>query len=185
MTRGGGHPPIGLDYGEGTAVELLRWWSQITTDGTVANHARRGVNVRSVFYAHSDQVAGDMRRSAIAAYMAGEAAKSGQKVPPDGFGTVGRYFGTFGHRAGFKPTVELLEVEADVCCELNRRLTLLDALRKQARGKQVSESAKRRRSWQGLTVGGIGPEEDATLNLRAHAAAIRKRGTPGSRTCIS
>jgi len=41
-------------------------------------------------------VATGMRRAAIAAYMAGEAAKARQKVPPDGFGTVGRYFGTIG-----------------------------------------------------------------------------------------
>ena len=33
---------------------------------------------------------------------------------PTGFGTVGCYFGTFGHRAGLKATVDLLEVEADV-----------------------------------------------------------------------
>jgi hypothetical protein len=67
-----------------------------------------------VFYAKDRTVAQEMRRPAIAAYMAGEAAKAGQKVPPDGFGTVGRYFGTFGQRSGFKPVVDLLEVEEDV-----------------------------------------------------------------------
>jgi hypothetical protein len=123
-------PPIGPAFGGDTAVEMLRCWSQITTGGTVENHARRGVNVRTVFYAHDDDVAAGMRRSAIAAYMAGETAKAGQKVAPDNFGTVGRYFGTFGHRSGFKPTVQLLEVEQDVWAELNRRLTLLDAIRK-------------------------------------------------------
>lgn len=75
---------------------MLRWWSQIVTDGTVENHARRGVNVRTVFFAKDDQVATKTRRAAIAAYMAGEASKAKQKAPPDGFGTVGRYFGTFG-----------------------------------------------------------------------------------------
>lgn len=81
-----------------------RWW-------TPPNHARRGVNVRTVFYAKDDQVASRTRRAALAAYMAGEASKAKQKVPPDGFGAVGRYFGTFGYRSGFKPTVELMEVE--------------------------------------------------------------------------
>jgi hypothetical protein len=170
-------PPIGGGYGGQTADELLRMWSNITTDGTVANHARRGVNVRTVFYANNDDVAKSMRRSAIAAYMAGEAAKAGQKVPPDGFGTVGRYFGTFGYRAGFKPTVDLLEVEADVWAEMNRRLTRLDALHKLARGKEVSEEAKKRKHWQGLTVGGIGPAEYGKLYARSHAASRSRTAT--------
>jgi hypothetical protein len=116
-----------------------------------------------------------MRRSAIAAYMANEASKAGQKAPPDGFGTVGRYFGTFGYRAGFKPTVDLVEVEEDVWRAMNRRLTLLDALRKRARGRPVSDDARKRKHWQGLTVGGIGPDEYGKLYARAHVAAIRKR----------
>jgi hypothetical protein len=154
---------------------MLRWWSQIVTDGTVENHGRRGVNVRTVFYARDDVVASSMRRSAIAAYMAGEAAKAGQKVPPDGFGTVGRYFGTFGYRAGFKPTIELLEVEQDVWHQLNRRLTLLDAMRRRARGRPLSEEAKKRQPWQGLTVGGVGPDEYGKLYARSYEAAVRKR----------
>ena len=104
--------------GGDSATQMLRWWSQIVTDGTVENHARRGVNVRTVFYAHSGQVAMKTRRAAIAAYMAGEASKARQKVPPDGFGTVGRYFGTFGYQAagshrrragtrGFRPPLRL------------------------------------------------------------------------------
>jgi hypothetical protein len=168
-------PPIGRGYGGRTAEELLRCWSNITTGGIVENHARRGVNVRTVFFADDADTAKTMRRSAIAAYMANEASKAGQKVPPDGFGTVGRYFGTFGYRAGFKPTVDLLEVEEDVWREMNRRLTLLDALRKRARGRPVSDDAKKRKHWQGLTVGGIGPDEYRKLYARAHAAAIRKR----------
>lgn len=50
-------PPIGGPYGGPMAEEMLRWWSQIVTDGTVENHARRGVNVRTVFFAKDDQVA--------------------------------------------------------------------------------------------------------------------------------
>jgi hypothetical protein len=168
-------PPISQLFGGETATELLRWWSQIVTDGTVENHARRGVNVRTVFYAKDDAVATGMRRSAIAAYMAGEAAKAGQKVPPDGFGTVGRYFGTFGYQAGFKPTVELLEVDEDVWYQLNRRLTLLDSMRKRARGRPVSDDAKKRKHWQGLTVGGVGPDEYGKLYARSYEAAVRKR----------
>jgi hypothetical protein len=88
---------------------------------------------------------------------------------------VGRYFGTFGYRAGFKATVDLLEVDRDVWREMNRRLTLLDAVRKRARGRPVSDDAKKRRHWQGLTVGGLGPDEYGKRYARAHAAAVRKR----------
>jgi hypothetical protein len=68
-----------------------------------------------------------------------------------------------------------LEVEPDVWAEINRRLTRLDALRKLARGKEVSEEAKKRKHWQGLTVGGIGPAEYGKLYARSHAAALRRR----------
>jgi len=64
-----------------------------------------------------------------------------------------RVFGVFGSKSGFRPTVEFFEVEKDVWFELNRRLTLLDALRRRAKGRPLGESAKRRREWQGLTVG--------------------------------
>ncbi len=176
-------PPIGGHYGGRTAEVLLRSWSQIATGGTVENHARRGVNVRTVFFAHDDTVAASKRRSAIAAYMAGEAAKAGQKVPPVGFGTVGRYFGTFGYRSGFRPTVERLEVDEAVWGELNRRLTLLDSIRRRAKGRPLSDEAKRRRPWQGLTVAGVGAEEFARLFERSHAAALRRR--PPSPTEVS
>jgi hypothetical protein len=66
-------------------------------------------------------------------------------------------------------------VDQDVWAELNRRLTLLDAIRKRARGRPVSDHAKKRRPWQGLTVGRIGPEEYAKLYAQAHAVAMRKR----------
>jgi hypothetical protein len=178
-------PPIGPTFGGDTAVQMLRWWSQITTGGTVENHARRGVNVRTVFYARDDAVAATMRRAALAAYMAGEASKATQKVPPDGFGTVGRYFGTFGYQAGFKPAVELLVVEEDVWRELNRRPTLLDALRRRAKGRPVGEEAKRRRPWQGLTVGGSGrrstpdfsPEPLTLPSASGQVARTRRRPT--------
>ena len=168
-------PPISQLFGGETATQMLRWWSQIVTDGTVENHARRGVNVRTVFFAKDDQVATKTRRAAIAAYMAGEASKAKQKVPPDGFGTVGRYFGTFGYQAGFKPTIELMEVDEDVWLELNRRLTRLEALRRHAKGRPLSDDAKKRRYWQGLTAGGLGPEDYARLYVWAYAAAERKR----------
>ncbi len=170
-------PPIGGPYGGQTADQLLKMWSQITTGGSVKNHARRGVNVRTVFFSDDGSVATSKRRSAIAAYMAGEASKNRQKVPPLGFGTVGRYYGTFGYQAGFRPTVKNLEVDGEVWGELNRRLTLLDAIRRRAKGRPISDQAKRRRQWQGLTVAGVGREEFGRLFERSLAAADRRAQT--------
>ena len=93
--------------------------------------------------------------------------------------------GTFGHRAGFKPTVELLEVEEDVWQQMNRRLTLLDAMKKRARGRPVSDDAKKRKHWQGLTVGGIGPDEYGKLYARSYEAAVRKRERMAARRAIA
>ena len=59
--------------------------------------------------------------------------------------------------------------------ELNRRMTMLDAMRRRAKGRPLSEEAKKRRPWQGLTVGGMGLEEYARLKGRAVQAALRKR----------
>lgn len=52
---------------------------------------------------------------------------------------------------------------------MNRRLTLLDAIRKSARGEPLSEDAETRHHWQGLTVGRIGPDEYGKLYARSHA----------------
>jgi hypothetical protein len=117
-----------------------------------------------------------MRRAALAAYMAGEAAKFSQKVPPVNFGTVGRYFGAWGQQSGFEPNVELMEVDEDIWMALNKRLTLLHAIRRRAKGRPLSEDAKKRRDWQGLTVGGLEDEDFARLYSRAYSAALRRRG---------
>jgi hypothetical protein len=67
--RNGKHPGTVVDPADRTsprrrtATEMLRWWSQIVTDGSVENHARRGVNVRTVFFAKDDQVATKTRRA--------------------------------------------------------------------------------------------------------------------------
>jgi hypothetical protein len=90
-----------------------------------------------------------------------------------------------GYRSGFRPTLELLEIDEDVWHELNRRLTLLDAVRRRARGRPVGEDAKKRRPWQGLTVGGLGPEEYGRLYARAHDAAKRRRARRVHNTDVS
>ena len=68
-----------------------------------------------------------------------------------------------------------MEVEEDVWHKLNRRLTRLESLRRHAEGRPLSDDAKRPRHWQGLTAGGLGPEDYARLYSWAHAAAERKR----------
>jgi hypothetical protein len=170
-------PTIGMNYGGQTAMALRRWWAEIVTGNTDRSHHARGVDVRAVFYSHIDSVALSKPRVAIAAYMAGETAKSGQKVPPLGFGTVGNYYGQWGRLAGFVPRVTDIEVDRAVWDQMNRRLTFLMGWRREvrrAKGGRVSEAWKRRRSWQGITVGGLGPEELARLMARSVAAAERQ-----------
>jgi hypothetical protein len=130
-----------------------------------------------VFYSHVDAVALSKRRAAIAAYLAGETAKAKQKVPPDGFGTVGNYYGHWGRAVGFRPQVTAIEVDREVWDQMNRRLTRLQAWQRTVRrrkGAQVGDSWKRRRSWQGLTIGGLGPQELARLLAWSTAAAERR-----------
>ena len=169
----GERKPGQLAYGGGMATDMRRWWSEIVTGGTEPKHEKRGVAVRTVFYAHDDAVARDMRRARLAAYMAGELAKSGQKVPPDGFGTVGNYFGYWGRAQGFKPVVEGFALEVDVGMQLVRRMALWEEMRRRAKGRPVGAEWKRRRSWQGLTVAGVTDEEYARLLTRATEAAMR------------
>lgn len=169
---------VGARYGGETAMKLRLWWSEIVRANRDRKHHGRGVNVRTVFYAHDSSVAQTMKRAALAVYMAGETAKMEQKVPPLGFGTVGRYFGEFGRKQAFGPQVERMELEGDVWEEMNRRLTLLAGFRRQARaraGKLVGEGWKQRRPWQGLTVSRLGPDDYGKLLVRSSLAAHRKR----------
>ena len=68
---------IGMRYGGQTAMELRRWWAEIVTGNTDRRHCHhaRGVEAWTVFYSRDEAVARSKRRSAIAAYMAGETAK--------------------------------------------------------------------------------------------------------------
>jgi hypothetical protein len=170
--------PIKAEFGGETAMTLRRWWAEIVTGNTDRRHYVRGVDVRTVFYAYDDAVVVSKRRSAIAAYMAGETAKAKQKIPPDRFGTVGAYYGTWGRAQGFRPQVRPIEVDRAVWDQLNRRLTFLMAWRREAKrtkGHPVGTDWKRRRSWQGITVGGLGPDELARLMAWSVAAAERQR----------
>lgn len=167
---------ISAKYGGETAMTLRRWWAEIVTGNTDRMHHVRGVDVRTVFFSHNDAVALSKKRAAIAAYLAGETAKAKQKVPPDDFGIVGNYYGTWGRAVGFRPQVTAIEVDQDVWEQMNRRLTLLMGWRREVRrrkGAKVSDAWKRRRTWQGLTVGGIGPEDLGRLLARSTAAAAR------------
>lgn len=169
---------ISRKYGGETAMTLRRWWAEIVTGNTDRMHHLRGVDVRTVFYARDDSVALTKKRVAIAGYLAGETAKAAQKVPPDEFGTVGNYYGHWGRSLGFRPDVRAFEVEREVWDELNRRLRFLTGWRREvrrAKGARVGDDWRRRRSWQGITVGGLGPEELARLLAWSTAAAERRK----------
>ncbi|MBO0731980.1 MAG: hypothetical protein J2P57_22160 [Acidimicrobiaceae bacterium] len=167
-----------MKYGGETAMSLRTWWAEIVTGNTDRMHHVRGVDVRTVFYGYSDTVALSKKRAAIAAYLAGETAKAKQKVPPDDFGTVGNYYGYWGRTVGFRPQVTGFEVDRDVWNQMNRRLTRLQAWQRSIRrrqGGQVSDDWKRRRSWQGITMGGLGPDDLARLLVWSTAAADRQK----------
>jgi hypothetical protein len=68
---------------------------------------------------------------------------------------------------------------------MNRRLTLLDDIRKRSRGGSVSDDAKKRKHWQALTVGGIGPDEYGKLYVRSYGAAVRKGERMAARRAIA
>lgn len=176
--------PIKMEYGGETAMTLRRWWAEIVTGDTDRRHYVRGVDVKTVFYSHDDAVAHSKRRAALAAYMAGETAKFKQKVPPDGFGAVGNYYGTWGRVQGFKPQVTPIEVDRAVWDQLNRRLSFLMGWKRAVRrsqGKPVGDAWKRRRSWQGITVGGLGPDELARLMAWSIAAVERHQALTPTR----
>jgi hypothetical protein len=73
--------------------------------------------------------------------------------------------------------VTAIEVDREVWDQMNRRLTRLQAWQRAARGRKgakLNNGWKRRRSWQGLTIGGLGPEELARL-LGWSTAAVERR----------
>jgi hypothetical protein len=171
-------PSIGRAFGGETGTELLRWWSEIATGGQDHWHAKRGVDVRTVFFSDAAKDAANMSR--IAAYLAGEASKWAQKTPPQGFGTVGRYYGLLGRCEGFEPSLQMMQVDAAVWSEMAKRLVRREAWRREKRrrsGRMVGEGWKKRRDWQGLTASGIGPEEYFRLLRYCEAAAFRKART--------
>ena len=96
-------------------------WSEVVgTQGVVAAHHARGVDVAVAFW--TDEVARTKSRVEVAAYLAGESAKWAQKKPPEGFVRVGRYYGIVGKKLGFKPVEEPLVVGDAVAYEIERRL---------------------------------------------------------------
>lgn len=168
-------PCIGGAFGGATGSEFLRWWSEIVTGGQDEWHAKRGVDVRTVFFSDAAKDATNMTR--VASYLAGEASKWAQKRPPQGFGTVGRYYGLLGRGDGFEPRVQRMQVDATVWDEMAKRLVRRESWRREKRrraGRMVGEGWKKRREWQGLTASGIGPEEYFRLLRYSEAAAARK-----------
>ncbi|HET6917361.1 MAG TPA: hypothetical protein VFH56_14810 [Acidimicrobiales bacterium] len=177
-------PPIGMQYGGQTAMRLRTAWAEIVTGNTVAAHHVYGVNVRTVFYGDGQ---GSVRAAALARYMAGETAKAGQKVVPDGWQMVGRYFGEFGRELGFRPVVREVELPEDVGRALTELLAEHVEAQWQRRGRDVSDGWRRRLAWQGVTAAGVGAEDaDALIaaaweEARGARAHVTKERAPGAR----
>lgn len=116
-------------------------------------------------------------RTRVAAYLAREASKASQKLPPPGFAHVGRYYGVLGRTAGFVPIRNELELERLVALELESRLNRWVAwkLHVQRRGAPARSRLFARRRWDGITAFGLGPTDATRILMWSERAALKMR----------
>ncbi len=170
-------PAIGQKYGGDFAMWLRDAWSEVVgTQGVVAKHHARGVDVAVAFW--NDEVARTKDRVEVAAYLAGESAKWAQKAPPENFAHVGRYFGHMGGALGFKPKERDIVVDDAVAYELERRLERLVRWRIVAKRRRYGRTGPitfdRRRRGNGVLAFGVRPEDVPKLLARCERAVARK-----------
>jgi hypothetical protein len=176
-------PAIGQKYGGDFAMWLRDSWSEIVgTQGVVAAHHARGVDVAVAFW--TDEVARTKDRAEVAAYLAGESAKRVQKRPPDDFGQVGRYYGY----VGFKPQEATLVVSDAVAYELELRLSRLVRWRIQAKRAKYGHKGPidfdRRRMGNGVQALGVRPADVPKLLERCVRAAMRRQARRGGQALV-
>lgn len=168
-------PAISQQYGGEFAMWLRTAWSEVVgTQGKVQAHHARGADVAVMFF--SDEAAEKADRTAVADYLAREAAKWRQKKPPAGFMGVGRYFGYWGRNHGFVPQVQEVAVNPLVAMEMGSRLQRwvnwkLHVLRN---GAPPATSMDQRRPWDGITAFGLRPEQSMRILAWSEKAAARK-----------
>jgi hypothetical protein len=168
-------PAIGGEYGGEFAMWLRTAWSEVVgTQGHVQLHHARGADVAVMFW--TEEAAEKADRTAVAEYLAREAAKWRQKKPPSGFVGVGRYFGYWGRTVGFVRQEQQVALSPLVAIEMGRRLQRwvnwkLHVLR---RGAPPATGMVERRPWDGITAFGLRPEQSMRLLAWSERAAGRK-----------
>lgn len=168
-------PAIGQEYGGDFAMWLRTAWAEVVgTQGRVQAHHARGADVVVMFW--TEEAAEKADRTAVAEYLAREAAKWRQKKPPAGFVGVGHYYGYWGRTVGFVPQEQEVALNPLVAMEMGRRLERwvnwkLHILR---RGAAPATSMTQRRSWDGITAFGLRPEQSLRLLHWSEQAAARK-----------
>jgi hypothetical protein len=103
----------GQDFGGEFAYWLREAWSSVVgTHGRTRHHHGRGVDVTVVSWSEEARRAAAWEK--VSDYLAKEASKWGQKVVPEGFGRVVRFYGLMSGDRSFRPDVIRLAVEEEV-----------------------------------------------------------------------
>jgi hypothetical protein len=170
-------PAIGGKYGGSFAMWLRTAWSEVVgTQGVVAAHHARGVDVSVSFW--TDEVALTKDRTEVAAYLAGESAKWAQKQPPENFRRVGRYYGHVGRGQGFKPVEVDMIVDDAIAYELEKRLARLVRARIIAKRRRYGKTGPMnfdlRRPGSGVQALAVRHEDVPRIMRWCEAAANRK-----------
>ena len=169
-------PAIGGEYGGEFAMWIRTAWSEVVgTQGVDRAHHARGVDVAVMFW--SDEAEQKADRAQVAEYLAREASKMRQKKPPAGFVGVGRYYGVWGGKVGFRRIEEQVALDMLVGLEVESRLTrwVNWKLHVQRRGAPPKTGMTERRRGDGITAFGLGQEHVDRLVGWSEAAAARKR----------
>ena len=162
--------------------DRAEWWAEIVTGNTDRRHyGPRGGRADRVLQPRR-------RRGAVKATRRHRRLHGGRDGKGQAEGPARRVRNRrgllrhLGPGQGFRPQVNGIEVDQAVWDQINRRLTRLMGWRRAVRrgkGHQVGDGWKRRRNWQGITVGGLGPDELARLMAWSVAAAERQGNRPG------
>ena len=123
-----------LEWHEGWQRDMWTWaldaWDGVVCSGDPV-HKRYGVDVRPCFFGGAT-----VNANRVADYFWRESGKYGQKTVPDGFENVGRFWGVWGKKSGFKPVLYEREVTADQFIAIRRQVRVL---RDKRAGRKVAK----------------------------------------------
>jgi hypothetical protein len=185
-------PPLALgEYGSEFGRWLLQAWSEIVGtdreddwrrqfDPTGCDHHRyRGADVAVMFW--SDEAEKTTDRTRVAQYLAREAGKFAQKQPPPGFYNIGRYYGVWGRGVGFRPESTMTPIAPAIAAEVEARLNRWVRLKLRSLRPHEQETTTTRFHWRrtgdGVTAFGLGPEQAARILAWSEKAAARRQAS--------